>query len=134
VFPILPCIESPLLKPPTSPPRCPPQIAEKTERKIDEARAAYQPLAHNVSVLFFCITELAVIEPMYQYSLAWFVALYEDSLSKAERSKELQQRMQHLTAHFTYSLYVNICRWAARSLPPFSLHLCCCFFGAPALH
>ncbi|GFH25707.1 uncharacterized protein HaLaN_23712, partial [Haematococcus lacustris] len=41
-------------------------IAEKTERKIDEARAGYKPVARHVSVLFFNISELAAIEPMYQ--------------------------------------------------------------------
>jgi len=27
-------------------------------------------------MLFFCITDLANIEPMYQYSLTWFINLY----------------------------------------------------------
>ncbi len=40
--------------------------AEKTERKIDDARAGYKPVARHVAVLFFCISELAAIEPMYQ--------------------------------------------------------------------
>ncbi len=48
-------------------------VAEKTEKKIDEARMGYKPVARHVSVLFFCISELAQIEPMYQYSLAWWV-------------------------------------------------------------
>lgn len=42
-------------------------IAEKTERKIDDARMGYKPAARHVSVLFFTISELAAIEPMYQY-------------------------------------------------------------------
>ena len=54
-----------------------PQIAQRTERKIDEARSGYQPVARHVAVLFFAIADLANIEPMYQYSLTWFVNLFE---------------------------------------------------------
>ncbi|KAL6759980.1 dynein heavy chain 6 [Haematococcus lacustris] len=85
-------------------------IAEKTERKIDEARAGYKPVARHVSVLFFNISELAAIEPMYQYSLAWFVALFEDTISKAEKSRDLARRIEALVRHFTYALFVNVCR------------------------
>lgn len=42
------------------------QIADKTERTIDETRLGYKPVARHVSVLFFCISDLAAIEPMYQ--------------------------------------------------------------------
>ena len=48
----------------------------KTEKEIDYTRNGYQPVATHSSVLFFCISDLANIEPMYQYSLAWFINLY----------------------------------------------------------
>ena len=35
-----------------------------------------------MAVLFFNISELANIEPMYQYSLVWFVNLFEDAIKK----------------------------------------------------
>lgn len=44
---------------------------QETEMKIDTARMGYTPIAEHSSVLFFCITDLANIEPMYQYSLNW---------------------------------------------------------------
>jgi dynein heavy chain len=67
-------------------------------------------VAQLVSVLFFVITELAAIEPMYQYSLAWFVALFEDTIAKANKARELSRRIDSLISHFQYSLYVQICR------------------------
>ncbi len=46
-------------------------IAEETEIKIDKARLGYKPVAIQSSILFFSISDLANIEPMYQYSLTW---------------------------------------------------------------
>lgn len=50
------------------------KIAERTEREIDGARAGYTPVATHAARLFFCIADLASIDPMYQYSLGtiWF--------------------------------------------------------------
>ena len=52
------------------------EIAQKTEILIDETRNGYTPVAVHSSILFFCISDLANIEPMYQYSLTWFINLY----------------------------------------------------------
>ena len=51
-------------------------VAAATEREIDEARVGYRPVAVHSSTLFFCISELANIDPMYQYSLTWYIGLY----------------------------------------------------------
>lgn len=52
------------------------EVATATEAEIDNARNGYRPVAAHSSVLFFCISDLANIEPMYQYSLTWFINLY----------------------------------------------------------
>ena len=52
------------------------EIAEKTEKEIDELRQGYKPVAERTAGLFFCISDLANIDPMYQYSLGFFINLF----------------------------------------------------------
>jgi hypothetical protein len=66
----------------------------------------------NVHICPCAAGELANVEPMYQYSLAWFVALFKDSLIRAEKSRELAKHIEALQSRFTYSLYCKVCRCA----------------------
>ena len=46
------------------------------EETINESRSAYIPVAIRGTVLYFVISELALIDPMYQFSLAYFKKLF----------------------------------------------------------
>lgn len=85
-------------------------IAVSTEAEIDEARQAYIPVAKHSAILFFCITELSNIEPMYQYSLTWFLNLFVTSIIKSPKSDVFEERLKNLNAFFTKSIYENVCR------------------------
>lgn len=98
--------------------------AEVTEQQIDAARVAYQPCGEYTSLLFFCISDLAAIDPMYQYSLPWYTKLFVASVHAAEAADDVPTRLEHIHAHFTYSLYKNICWWVACSMLG-----CCCRGG-----
>ena len=109
--------------------------AKKLEVEIDRVRALYIPIANIVSVLYFCISDLVTLDPMYQFSLAWYVALYQKSIEQAEPGateivtdpgdgedpetvqrrpatdeETISDRMDKLEAHFLYSLYCSTCR------------------------
>lgn len=108
---------------------------EQTEKSIDAARLQYTSIAVYSTVLFFTIGILALIiafrllaacalttfpknvsamlanvDPMYQYSLAWFVNLFELSIDNTEPAETVEQRSADLIKYFTYSLYANVCR------------------------
>ncbi|XP_037363374.1 dynein axonemal heavy chain 3 isoform X2 [Talpa occidentalis] len=86
------------------------KIASITEIQIDETRMGYKPVAVHSATIFFCISDLANIEPMYQYSLTWFINLYMLSLANSQRSEDLILRIEYITEHFTLSIYNNVCR------------------------
>jgi dynein heavy chain len=86
------------------------QVAEATEREIDEVRAGYTPVAFRTQLMFFCIGDLANIEPVYQYSLGWYYSLFIMSIKNSDKSSDLEIRMDNLIKHFTRSLYNNVCR------------------------
>ncbi|XP_068952632.1 dynein axonemal heavy chain 3 [Petaurus breviceps papuanus] len=86
------------------------KIASVTETQIDDTRMGYKPVAVHSSTVFFCISDLANIEPMYQYSLTWFINLYVHSLAHSRKSEDLEQRIENIIDHFTMSIYNNVCR------------------------
>jgi dynein heavy chain len=85
-------------------------IAEQTEKDIDTTRNKYVPVVVQTRILFFCITELATIDPMYQYSLIWFMNLFVAAISNSDKSDNIEQRVKNINAYFSFSLFSNVCR------------------------
>ena len=86
------------------------ESAKETEAKIEIFRKSYISFAKHSSSLYYTITDLPNIDPMYQYSLAWFINLYILSIEIANKSKMLERRLIFLRDTFTYNLYQNVCR------------------------
>jgi len=84
--------------------------SEITEKVIDETRETFRPVAYRAQILFFTIIDLAVVSPMYQYSLQWFANLYGFSVDNSHKSNDPEVRIKNLNEHFTLNLYDNVCR------------------------
>jgi dynein heavy chain len=85
------------------------KLSEQVLIKANKARILYTPVAFQSSQLYFCIADLASVDPMYQYSLDWYMILYETSIGLAEKTRK-EERVKNLNNCFTYQLYKNVCR------------------------
>jgi dynein heavy chain, axonemal len=84
--------------------------SEVTRKEIDAARESYRVVAKRGSVIYFVIASLANIDPMYQYSLEFFIILFKKRLEKSENPPVIEQRLKILIDDITESFYKNICR------------------------
>jgi dynein heavy chain, axonemal len=41
------------------------KVAEYTEKKIDEARVGYKPIAVQAALMFFSVISMSPLDPMY---------------------------------------------------------------------
>ncbi|KAI4880923.1 hypothetical protein NFI96_025448, partial [Prochilodus magdalenae] len=109
-------------------------VAEETERDIDATRLQYVPVAVRAQILFFCVSDLSNVDPMYQYSLEWFLGIFMAGIANSARAdvfysgyaeqaawllgtetdtvvvNTVEQRILNINQHFTFSLYSNVCR------------------------
>ena len=86
------------------------KVATATEEEIDATRNGYRPVADHAAVLFFCIVELENIDPMYKFSLPWFISIYHQSIVQSERTQNISERISDLKRKFTDTMYQKICR------------------------
>ncbi|XP_076846923.1 dynein axonemal heavy chain 1 isoform X2 [Brachyhypopomus gauderio] len=85
-------------------------VAEETEHVIDATRLQYIPVAVRARILFFCVSDLSNVDPMYQYSLEWFLGIFMAGISNTEKAVKVETRIINISQYFTFSLYCNVCR------------------------
>ncbi|KAK3881286.1 hypothetical protein Pcinc_014272 [Petrolisthes cinctipes] len=85
-------------------------VVQQTEGEIDAARGAYRPVAVHASVLFFCVSDLAAIEAMYQFSLTWFITLYLQTIRNSSPSEDVDVRIRQLNTQLTWAVFLSVCR------------------------
>jgi len=84
--------------------------AEATSAEIDVAREAYRPVATRGSILYFVVADFASVDPMYQYSLAYFKEIFAQTVRAADKSDDLDRRISILIEAETRTMFVMICR------------------------
>ncbi|KAI4500001.1 hypothetical protein M0802_004871 [Mischocyttarus mexicanus] len=86
------------------------RAAEETQLDIDSTRSLYIPVADRAQILFFCLYDLQYIDTMYQYSLEWFIAIFNNSIIAIEKSGDIDKRISDIQKRFTFDLFCNVCR------------------------
>ena len=84
--------------------------AEATTREINETREGYRVVATRGSIIYFVIASLALVDPMYQFSLEAYKALFTQRLQRAEPNEIVTMRLEILIEDVTRSMYVMVCR------------------------
>ncbi|NXN51379.1 DYH1 protein, partial [Rynchops niger] len=85
-------------------------VAEQTEKDINMTRLQYVPVAIRSQILYFCVSDLSNVDPMYQYSLEWFLSIFQMGISNSEKADALKDRITNINNYITFSLYTNVCR------------------------
>ena len=61
--------------------------------------------AERASILFFVLTDMGIINNMYQFALDAYIDLFNLSIEKSHKSTKLEDRIIHLNDYHTYAVY-----------------------------
>ncbi|XP_031448519.1 dynein heavy chain 10, axonemal isoform X3 [Phasianus colchicus] len=81
------------------------QLAATTAVDIDQLRDGYRPAARRGAILFSVLSEMAVVNIMYQYSLVSFLEVFRLSLRKSMPSPILPKRLKNIMDTLTFNTY-----------------------------
>lgn len=72
---------------------------------IDRLRDGYRPAARRGAILFFVLSEMALVNAMYQYSLIAFLEVFGLSLKKSLPDSILMKRLRNIMDTLTFNIY-----------------------------
>ena len=82
--------------------------AQHTEAEINLAREKYRVVPHRGSTLFFVMADLPLIDPMYQYSLDYFIQIFNHCIKSSPKSIDLPTRLRTLLDFITEFVYTTV--------------------------
>ena len=88
------------------------QASKSTEDRINATRNIYDPVANLGSNLYFTVLQLSKLDPMYQFSLDFYLRIFRNAIKNAEKppQKNAQKRVGFLLESFKRLLYYEINR------------------------
>ncbi|KAL5106320.1 hypothetical protein TcWFU_007241 [Taenia crassiceps] len=84
--------------------------AKVTEEAINAAREIYRPACERAAILYFIVSDLNKVNPIYQFSLKAFGCVFDAAMSKAEASDDVKSRVTNIINSVTYSVYAYTSR------------------------
>ncbi|XP_064889438.1 dynein axonemal heavy chain 10 isoform X2 [Columba livia] len=81
------------------------KLAETTAVDIDRLRDGYRPAAKRGAILFSVLSEMAIVNIMYQFSLVSFLEVFGFSLRKSMPSPILPKRLKTIMDTLTFNTY-----------------------------
>lgn len=93
-------------------------VAAETEIKINLAQEEFRPAATRGSILYFLITEMSMVNIMYQTSLAQFLKLFDQSMARwASRPSPRSSNLNTFVYIPTSLIFKMFCRSEKSPLP-----------------
>ncbi|TPX37396.1 hypothetical protein SeMB42_g06902, partial [Synchytrium endobioticum] len=84
-------------------------LAKQTSAEVEISRDGYRPVAKCGAILYFVLSELSAINPMYEYSLSAFLEVFAGSLSKSKPDPVLSRRLVKIMDTLKYAVYNYAC-------------------------
>ncbi|KAL0279460.1 UNVERIFIED_CONTAM: hypothetical protein PYX00_001008 [Menopon gallinae] len=79
--------------------------AQHTSSDIDRLRNGYRSVAKRGAILFFLLSDMAMVNPMYQYSLNSYLEVFAYSLRRALPETVLSKRLRNIIGTLTKNVY-----------------------------
>ena len=55
-------------------------------------------------MLFFILEDLKYMDPVYRFSLDWYIALFNESLEKSGKTQNIEERKKKIIDHHTFNV------------------------------
>lgn len=96
--------------------------AQHTEAEINSAREKYRVVPRRGSILYFVIADMPLLDPMYQYSLEYFIQIFNHCIRTAPKHRDLSTRLKTLLDVITETVFNTVSRSDIHipALPPIS--------------
>lgn len=81
----------------------------ETAKELDIARQKYKSAAKRGSILFFVISNLSMLNSMYEYSLGSYLEVFKLTLATSKKDASVEGRLRNIVEALTFDVYNYTC-------------------------